>query len=495
MNRARRGLRLSANGALLSMALLACTAHAETHGLILGIAEYPAPSSLPYVKKDVELAKKLAHWANVPVRNLLIVQDAKLGLEGFRETLRHFSDGIKEGDEVFLYYSGHGGRSEVQNGVGKPQCAESFISYDLKTYMDQEFQTWLQQISLKASKVMVFADSCHSGGVAEEKSSRAMRNEHLLIKAHPRFVARGSEHCEAVNLAKMSIATRSLRSNAVYMAAARDDEAAWASPYGSIATLAWVKCLAQSGISGSRSGAVTAEDLRSCAQSWIDVHGYNQHLHVVGNDQIVLGFDKDNAIPRVETATSPPVLPGVFDSLVQNADPKRTVSIRPTQDQVVVGRDQVELDVATSEPGYLYLLYLGSDGKTLDLLYPNTFEENNYIAAGTHRFPNRHWQIDAGGPAGVDSVLAIVSPMKRNFSALGSGSTGPFPVLLNNASSPKETRSFMRETLQPDNVAADDCHGRSLAGDQNSRDCVQAYGAAVARIREIEWSGHNRSRE
>jgi len=86
----------------------------------------------------------------------------------------------------------------------------------------------------------------------------------------------------------------------------------------------------------------------------------------------------------------------------------------------------------------------------------------------------------------VDSVLAIVSPMKRNVGALGSGQTGPFSVLLNSASSPKETRAFMHEALQPDHAETRDCRATSQQGEQQASNCVQAYGAAVAHIREIE---------
>ena len=81
-----------------------------------------------------------------------------------------------------------------------------------------------------------------------------------------------------------------------------------------------------------------------------------------------------------------------------------------------IGKDFLDFSVATEQPGYLYLLQVGSDGKTFNLLFPNKIDSNNQLAAGTHRFPRESWRLRAGGPAGKSHLLAILSPVKKDLS-------------------------------------------------------------------------------
>ena len=496
MSRAADRIRALTGLMCLCTLLVSAPTHAEIRGLIMAIAEYPAPAALPGVKYDVALAQKLAKWMRVPDRNLTVIQNGALQLDGFRQTLQDFSDRVRPGDDVFLYYSGHGGRMEVQREGARPQCAEAFVATDLKFFMDKDFKAWLQGISDKAAKVIVFADSCHSGGVVDAKGlSRSLSSEKLL----PKTIAKAgsdSVNCEPVNLAKTVVMTRSLRSNAVFIAAARDDEVAWSTSRGSIASMAWANCLEQGGLVKDGSGSVTVDELHQCAQRWIDEKGYNQHLHVVGNNRIVLGFNNTSTPlrPAVGTGTVTPVpapapvaaLNGLLDKLAANGDPKRSVSIRPVSNRVMIGRDRVEFDVATAEPGYLFLLYLGSDEKTLDLIYPNKVDSNNYIQAGTHRFPRSRWGLTATGPAGIDRIVAIVSPSPRNFNALAAGELGPFSLLVD-GSRPNEsaTRNLMVEAINPTTLLATDCGTRNLSVVVNQQGCVTAYGVGEARIEEV----------
>ena len=468
------------------------SAWAGTHGLILAIADYPGPAALPGVKHDVELARRMAASMGVPARQLTVVEDGELHLAGLRATLDGFAQTIRAGDEVFLYFSGHGGRMEVQRrGEATPQCAESFVSADLEFFMDKEFNAWLEALSKKAAKIVVFADACHSGGVASAKTlTRGAAASDWRPKTLAKTGAEQVGHCEPVNLAKTVVLTRSLRSNVVYVAASRDDEVAWATARGSAASMAWTACLAQGGVDRDGSGGVTAEELRRCAQAWIDDNGFDQHLELIGNQHMVLGFDSASPAgagswpPASAPQAQAGALTAMFDDLLHNGDPKRSVSVRPVREEVVIGRDPVEFDISTSEPGYLYLLYMGSDGKTVDLLFPNKLDQSNYLAAGTHRFPRAHWRVTAGGPVGTDRVLAIVSPVQRNFQNLAAGELGPFSMLVEGGDA-KGLRNLSIEALQPSAPSASNCATRNLSISANQRDCVSAYGAASASLREV----------
>jgi hypothetical protein len=68
----------------------------------------------------------------------------------------------------------------------------------------------------------------------------------------------------------------------------------------------------------------------------------------------------------------------------------------------------------------LTLFYVGSDGKTVDVLFPNDLDSNDFIQPGSHRFPRANWKLRAGGPAGTNHILALVSSAKKDFRKVGS---------------------------------------------------------------------------
>lgn len=92
------------------------------------------------------------------------------------------------------------------------------------------------------------------------------------------------------------------------------------------------------------------------------------------------------------------------------------VQLTLARNSLRIGKDYLDFSVHTGREGYLYLLQVGSDGKTFNLLYPNKIDANNFLPAGTHRFPRDSWRLRAGGPAGKSHVLAIISPVKKDLS-------------------------------------------------------------------------------
>ncbi len=100
-------------------------------------------------------------------------------------------------------------------------------------------------------------------------------------------------------------------------------------------------------------------------------------------------------------------------------DPRHTVTVRAPKQALRIGVDLLDLTVESSRAGYLYVLLLGSDETTFTLLFPNSIDAENAIAAGAKlRLPRAHWQVTAAGPAGANQLLAIVSPTRRDLSAL-----------------------------------------------------------------------------
>jgi len=83
--------------------------------------------------------------------------------------------------------------------------------------------------------------------------------------------------------------------------------------------------------------------------------------------------------------------------------------------QLTIGKDPFNFTVKSNLEGYLYVMMLGSDEKSFYLLFPNKLDQSNKIKANTdYKFPRPGWSVKAGGPAGTNQLLFVVSPSARD---------------------------------------------------------------------------------
>ena len=131
------------------------------------------------------------------------------------------------------------------------------------------------------------------------------------------------------------------------------------------------------------------------------------------------------------------------------------------------------LHVKSEKDGYLYVLQHGTDGVILQV-FPNELDEeeshacraeHHGSAAGQSR--QRSWILQAGGPAGTDTMIAIVSTNPRDFSATGM----------------KYSDRFLQTTraAPPKSRAAAPAASRSSSASRSARACDDIYGARVLR--------------
>ncbi len=442
-------LRPLAACALAVCALVAtAAARAENHALIMWIGDYGDPkSNLPGIDLDAANARKIASAMGVPEQNMSEISNAQLTRENFGKGLAALYRRINDGDKVFIYYSGHGGQVPGHETAAK--CSEVLVARD-GLVLDAHLQEALTTIGKKASQVVMMNDSCFSGGAAT-KSVGGPGQDGLTAK----FMPPGAKTNTAVtsayacgdptNTAKL---TRSLATMAkdtrgpqvLYIAASNDTQVSFATPRGSLGTLAWAACINAAGADADRSGHISGEELRECAQGLIDKRGTKQTITLQGNTALPLSFVKAEApaptpAPTVAAAPAPAPTPAptpaataaaeaaapvnaaqALHDLKAGADRSMPVQMTLARNSLRIGKDFLDFSVATEQPGYLYLLQVGSDGKTFNLLFPNKIDSNNQLAAGTHRFPRESWRLRAGGPAGKSHLLAILSPVKKDLS-------------------------------------------------------------------------------
>lgn len=477
--------------AFLAGALAAAPALAETHALIMTIGEYrDGIPPLLGVKHDAESARKIAKSMGVKDGNIHALRDGQLTYEGMQRAFDALYERVAENDQVFIYYSGHGSRQRVGD-----RCAEALVTADNQGFTDAELEAQLKRLSAKAHKLVVFVDACHSGGAA----TRAAQAPDAPFR--PKFAARsGADACSRPT----NVLTRGLRSrsagsgadNYVYIAAARDSEVSLDQPSkGGVATQAWRECIA-SAADADGSGGLSAQEIAACAQERINrtlknVKGFTpHHVSISGNRNAVLAFAERPA-PPAPAKPEPAKIAGrpaayfTLQDIYANRDDRRVVRLESSRPAFRINKDLVEFTLTSSHPGHVYILMVGSDGKSFDMLFPNRLDADNMIRAGeTLRLPRSSWEVRAGGPAGKNYLLALVTDAPRDFGKLGMQPAGPFSMVSANPVSSKDIQLVSASSSAADTPeCAEAPNKRALVVQKR---CSNAYGAAMMVLEEVE---------
>ena len=140
----------------------------------IGLAKYNDQRihSLPACEKDViEMTRFFINSPRVNNNDISMFLNEKATKENIRKLFFEVLPNItKPGDEIIIFWTGHGGRCADTDGDETDRFDETLILYDSvatdpKTQLtDDEFGRWAQNLS--ARKVLFIIDTCHSGGLA-----------------------------------------------------------------------------------------------------------------------------------------------------------------------------------------------------------------------------------------------------------------------------------------------------------------------------------------
>jgi len=398
---------------------------AANHALIMTIDYSGTPNALPGIDKDGQIASKIAEGMGVPRQNIKWMRNRELTLGGMSAALNDMvQNRIANGDKVFLYYSGHG--FQRSNGA---KCTEALVSSDEKFFEDERLQQALDTLAAKASQVVMFNDSCFSGGAATKDMSRSaddavpkvFTDDKSNSSADTDYVC-GQATNKDFGSRTLGIVARQRPTQILYVAASADNEVSRASSHGSWATLAWSSCLASKAADRDGNGIIDGQELRQCSQAYINRnYPKQQTIKLIGNEKLLMSFAGGNGGGAVTPVTN---ARGTLETFRAAADPGIAVGLSITNSRLTIGRDLLDFSVTTARSGYLHLLHVSSDGKFY-VLFPNKIDTNNFVPAGTHRFPRASWGIQAQGPAGTSYVMAYLSEGPKDFSK-ELESEGPF---------------------------------------------------------------------
>ncbi|MEQ1660011.1 MAG: DUF4384 domain-containing protein, partial [Hylemonella sp.] len=284
-------------------------------------------------------------------------------------------------------------------------------------------------------------------------------------------------------------------------------------------------CLAGAAKDTDGSGGLSAGEIQACAQDRINdklknVQGFlPHHVSVNGNPSMVLSYaakDTGVAVPAPALAPAPAAVPvpvplanvgvvaapapvaapvsapaapaakpstlAALQDIYTSRDDRRLVTLPAAKPALKIGVDTVDFTLTSREGGYVYLVMVGSDGETFDLLFPNQIDRNNMIEpGGTMRLPRPAWQLSAEGPPGKNTLLAIVTDNPRDFSSAGLKPAGPFSVV--DAVAAKDIQLVTVGAARPaDAECANPASTRNLS---IKKRCSTGYAAALLTIEEV----------
>jgi hypothetical protein len=487
----------------------AAFARSGSHALILGIGAFASAAipPLPGVGHDVRSAQELALAMGVPAAQITVVRDGELSMDGMVRAVQQLVQRVQPGDRVFLYYSGHGTRYLDIGRPGSP-CVTSLLTHDGAPFTDSMMAEALNMLAEKTDKLFVFVDACFSGGVVAAARGAALT---------PKFFARASVVAQCGT--PSNIVTRGLeasspqrwkaRDNFIYLTAARDTEIAFEEAgAGGLATKAFHDCALREARDLDGSGNLSVDEIRQCAQQRIDARFAPSrdftphHLTLFGNRDFVPTLAPATTAPGAAapapapaapsaaalpapaaTATAPFIHPErTLGDIFSQRDDRREVSVKVSRDVLRVGQDRLELTVSSSQPGYLYLLYAGSDGTSFGMLFPNQLDGDNFILGRRPvPLPRAGWTLQARGPAGTNRLLAIVTDTPRDFSRIGLRPSGVFSSV---PATPGAARDMACASATSTAVAAGECATVPASPDARQR-CSSAFGAALVDLKEV----------
>lgn len=174
------------------------TSTRTTHALLIGIADYSGSegvSSLKAPPKDIALVRDvLKEKFKVPDKNITTLLDQQATHSAIKKAFAELAAGVKEGDFVYIHYSGHGSTRPDKNERGGYD--QTWVTYgsrnknfqdpDNRDVLDKEINLWLQPLYQKARAaenekkalidIVFVSDSCHSGTIARRIDKDGVTN-------------------------------------------------------------------------------------------------------------------------------------------------------------------------------------------------------------------------------------------------------------------------------------------------------------------------------
>jgi hypothetical protein len=196
-------MRLSFCLALLLLVQVSSISNAQappraSHALLIGISDYAGSTgvkSLMGPPNDIALVQDvLRKRFGVADKNIVTLLEKQATHSAIQKAFEELAARVKEGDFVYIHYSGHGSTRENKNGRGGYDQTwvtygsrnKNFSAPDNRDVLDKEINLWLQPLYRKAHAaakekkdsidIVFVSDSCHSGTMARRIAGDGVTN-------------------------------------------------------------------------------------------------------------------------------------------------------------------------------------------------------------------------------------------------------------------------------------------------------------------------------
>jgi hypothetical protein len=153
-------------------------ARPNRRALLIGINNYPDPANvLEGCVNDVFLMSSVLQESGFEPEEIRVVLDERATAQGIMERLHWLLDGVQDGDERVLFYSGHGAQIPGYGAKDEPDHVdECLVPYDFDwspehAILDNQFCELYSQLPYGSYFVAMF-DCCHSGGITRDGGPR-----------------------------------------------------------------------------------------------------------------------------------------------------------------------------------------------------------------------------------------------------------------------------------------------------------------------------------
>jgi uncharacterized caspase-like protein len=150
---------------------------ARTWVFAVSVTEYRNPrfTALP-TSADTQLIAHL-RMRGVPDDRIVFLRDRKATLLGIRTAFNALLPRAREGDLLFLYFNGHGGKGYFcPYDAGNDPSASHWGIPEILTRIDSFFG---------GDRVILTADTCYSGSLATALRARTMRKKSQTSRSRP----------------------------------------------------------------------------------------------------------------------------------------------------------------------------------------------------------------------------------------------------------------------------------------------------------------------
>ena len=273
--------RQASGNTVLTLGVRSLPARINRHALIIGISRYAEANipPLPGARIDRASATQMATAMQVPASNISYLQDEQATGDNIRKALRELGDKVQDGDRVFIHYSGHGTR---YNDPAIGGCVESLLAYDggqSGNITNREMTSLLSTITAKTDKLFVMYDACHSGGLVNippAVRTRGLGNANDEGLLRPKFASISEECGRPVNVKTRNLMVElndkgALPQDVIHISASRDNEISFDDELkGGLATQFVRDCMLRDAVDLDKSGAISMDEIRQCAQTKIN---------------------------------------------------------------------------------------------------------------------------------------------------------------------------------------------------------------------------------